>query len=52
MVTSRMGIKCKPLSVCERLNMMNKVHGIASVPGTVFHEQLVISVRKVTDKTP
>jgi hypothetical protein len=30
--TSKMGTKCKPLLISEKLNIINKVHGFPNVP--------------------
>jgi hypothetical protein len=45
-----MGITGHPLSICEKLNVMNKVNGVPNVPCTRITEELDIPVRKVTGK--
>jgi hypothetical protein len=47
MATSRTGIKSKPLSVYEKLNIINKVDDDPNVSCTKSAEYLGISVRKV-----
>jgi hypothetical protein len=42
--------KSKPLSVPEKLNIINKVDGVPSVPHTKYAELLCIPVEKFTDK--
>jgi hypothetical protein len=44
MATSTMGIKCKPLSVSEKLNIISKVDGTPNAPRTRIAEELRIPV--------
>jgi hypothetical protein len=44
MATSPMGIKCKPLSISEKLNIKSKVDGTPNAPHTKISEELGISV--------
>jgi hypothetical protein len=45
-----MGLKCKPLSVSEKVTVINKVDCVMNVPCTKISEELDIPLRKVTDK--
>ena len=49
--TSRMSIKSKPLSIFEKLNIINKPDGVLNAPRTT-NTDVGILVRKVTDKMP
>jgi hypothetical protein len=44
-----MGIKSKPLSLCEKLNIINRVGVILNVPRAKITEELGTGVRKVVD---
>jgi hypothetical protein len=44
MATSTMGIKCKSLSISEKLNIISKVDGTPNAPDTKISEELGISV--------
>jgi hypothetical protein len=44
MATSTMGIKRKPLSISEKLNIISKVDGTQSAPHTKIAEELGIPV--------
>jgi purine nucleoside phosphorylase len=44
MATSTMGIKRKPLSISEKLNIISKVDGTPNAPRTKIAEELGISV--------
>jgi hypothetical protein len=44
MATSTMGIKCKPLSVSEKQNIISKVDGTPNAPRTKTVEELCIPV--------
>jgi hypothetical protein len=44
MATSTMGIKCKPLSVSEKLNIISKVDGTPNASRTKIAEELGIPV--------
>jgi hypothetical protein len=50
MASSKMDIQCKPLSISEKLNVINKVDGVPNVPHTKITEGLGSPLRKVTDK--
>jgi hypothetical protein len=43
-------MKSKPLSISEKLSVINKVGGVLNVPHTKIAEEPGISVRKVIDK--
>lgn len=45
-----MGIKHKPFSICDKLNILNRLNGIPIVPRCKIAEELGIPVRKVTDR--
>jgi hypothetical protein len=45
MATYRPGIKSKPLSISEKLNIINKVEGVLNVLNTKIAEELGIPVR-------
>jgi hypothetical protein len=44
------GIKSKTLSISDKLNIINKVDGVLSVPHTKIIEELGIPLNKVNDK--
>jgi hypothetical protein len=44
MATSTMGIKCKPRSISEKLNIISKVDGTPNAPRTKIAEELGIPV--------
>jgi len=50
MSTSRRGTRSKPLSISEKLNMINKVNGVLNIPCIKNAKEQGIPVRKVTDK--
>jgi hypothetical protein len=47
MATSTMGIKRKPLSISEKLNIISKVHGTPNAPRSKIAEELGIPVTRV-----
>jgi purine nucleoside phosphorylase len=44
METSTMGIKCKPRSISEKLNILSKIDGTPNAPRTKTAEELGIPV--------
>jgi hypothetical protein len=45
MATSTMGIKCKPLSISEKLSITSKVDGTPNAPRTKIAKELGIPVK-------
>jgi hypothetical protein len=47
MKTSTIGIKCKSLSISEKLNILSKVDGTPNAPHTKIAEELDIPVARL-----